>query len=260
MNFDRALPRRSSIIRAVEGAKAPDWLREAAVAVRDDAVRFLVTVVQSTRHPRRFAAAWFAGETRALNPIGHVSTALAVTAAVKAVTAAAIGMDDDSGLWSSLAVATLPYAYYALLGVLCHIVLRLTGPTRPLSASLAIALYVGGGPGLLLAIAIDVDVLLYFVVADHPQLQHAFEDAPSWAVPILFGLVMGMYALFVMALASTLSALHGAGVKRTLAAILVALAVSGLLLGALHAAFPFSLGVPHFLFLLHARSPVALQF
>ncbi|HEX3481051.1 MAG TPA: hypothetical protein VHT91_38810 [Kofleriaceae bacterium] len=243
----------------MEGSNGPDWLREAAAAVRDEAVRFLVTVLQCTRHPRRFAAAWFAGETRAPNPIGYVSTALAVTAAVKSVTGALIGIDDNSGLWSSLAVATLPYAYYALLGVLCHIVLRLTGPTRPLSASLAIALYVGGGPGLLLALAIDIDVLLYFMVTDHPQLQHAFVDAPSWAVPILYGLVMVTSGVFVNALASALSGLH-ASRRRTLVAIVVALVVSGLLLSALHSTFQFSLGVPHFLFQLHGGSPISLQF
>lgn len=68
----------------MDGNKGPEWLREAAVLVRDEAVRFMVTVLQCSRHPRRFAAAWFAGETRAPNPIGYVSTALAVTAAAKA--------------------------------------------------------------------------------------------------------------------------------------------------------------------------------
>jgi hypothetical protein len=243
----------------VDGAKGPDWLREAVVAVRDDAVRFLVTVLQCSRHPRRFAAAWFAGETRALNLIGHVSTALAVTAAVKSVTAALIGIDDHSGLWSSLAVATLPYAYYALLGVLCHIVLRLTGPTRPLSASLAIALYVGGGPGLLLTLALDVDLLLYFLLTGGMPGEHAFMDAPLWALPILFGVVAVMSGVFVSALANALSGLHASRL-RTLVAIVVALVVSGLLLSALHAAFAFSLGVPHFLFRLHGGSPIRLWF
>jgi hypothetical protein len=40
----------------VDDSKGPDWLREAAVAVRDEAVRFLATVLQCCRHPRRFAA------------------------------------------------------------------------------------------------------------------------------------------------------------------------------------------------------------
>lgn len=230
------------------------------MAVRDEAVRYLVTVLQCSRHPRRFAAAWFAGETRAPNPIGYVSTSLAVTAAARSVTAALTGMDDSGGLWSGLAVATLPYAYYALLGVMCHVGLRLGGRTRPLGASLAIALFVGGGPGLMLTLSLDLDLWLYFALTGRMQTLHAFEDAPTWALPILFGLVAGMSALFVIALASALRGLHGAGRLRTLVAIVLGLVVSGFLLSALHAAFSFALGVPHFLFRLHGPSPIALWF
>jgi hypothetical protein len=203
---------------------------------------------------------WFAGETRAPNPIGYVSTALAVTAAAKSLTAAMIGIDDNSGLWSSLAVATLPYAYYAPLGVLCHIGFRLRGATRPLGASLAIALYIGGGPGLLLTLAIEVDMLLYSLLTGATQFQHGFVDAPAWAMPILLGLVAATSGLFVLTLAAALAGLHGASRSRTLLAIVFALVVSGLLLSALHEAFDFSLGVPHFLFRLRRGSPISLWF
>lgn len=253
-------PRTCSIIRAVEGSKGPEWLREAAATVRDEAVRFMVTVLQCSRHPRRFAAAWFAGDTRAPNPIGYVSTALAVTAATKSLTAALLGVDDSTGLWSSLAVATLPYAYYALLGVLSHIVFRLGGTTRPLSASLAIALYVGGGPGLLLTLSLELDMLLYSLLTGRVKFEHGFLDAPPWALPILFGLVMATSALFVLALASALRGLHGGSRLRTFVAIILALVISGLLLSALHAAFHFSLGVPHFLFHLRGGAPMDLWF
>jgi hypothetical protein len=243
----------------VDDSKGPDWWREAAVAVRDEAVRFLATVLQCCRHPRRFAATWFAGETRALNPIGYVSTALAISAAARSVTTALIQLRDDSGLWSSLAVATLPYAYYALLGVLCHIVLRLGGTTRPLSASLAIALYVGGGPGLLLTLSLLLDVLLYAAVTSGARLQHGFVDAPPWAIPILMAPVLGMAALFLMALAAGFRGLHGGSRLRAVAAIVVAIIVAGLLLGALHAVLDFALGVPHFVFYFR-RSPIDIWF
>jgi hypothetical protein len=244
----------------VEASEGPAWLREAAAAVRDEAVRFLVTVLQCSRHPGRFAAAWFAGETRAPNPIGYVSTALAVTAAAKSLTAALIGVDDDSGLWSSLAVATLPYAYYALLGVLCHVGFRLGGTTRPLSASLAIALYVAGGPGLLLTLALDADLLLYFLLTGQSQVLHNFVDTPAWATPILLGLVGATSGFFMLALASALGGLHGASRRRALVALVFALVVSGLLLSALHAVFAFSLGVPHFLFHIRRGWPISLWF
>lgn len=242
----------------MEGNKGPEWLREAAATVRDEAVRFMVTVLQCSRHPRRFAARWFAGDSRAPNPIGYVSTALAVTAAGASVTVALLGGDDNSGLWSSLAVATLPYAYYALLGVLCHIAFRLSGATRPLSSSLAIALYVGGGPGLLLTLSLHFDVLLYTVVTG-ARPQHGIEDAPPWSLPILIAPVLAMSALFLMALASGFRGLHGGSRLRAVAALVVTLLVSGLLMSALHAEFDFSLGVPHFLFHLR-RSPIEIWY
>jgi hypothetical protein len=240
----------------VDGNKGPEWLREAVVAVRDEAVRFLVTVLQCSRHPRRFAAAWFAGETRAPNPIGYVSTSLAVTAAATSATAALVGIDSNSGLWSGLAAATLPYAYYALLGVLCHLALRLSGATRPLSASLAIALYVGGGPGLLLTLSLDLVILLYSVVTGGSPLQHGIMDAPSWAIPILLVPALAAAAWFQLALAAGFRGLHGGSRARALIAMVLAVVVSGLLMSALHTVLRFSLGVPHFLFHLRATPEI----
>jgi hypothetical protein len=223
-------------------------LREAVAVVRDESVRFLVTALQCTRHPRRFAAAWFAGETRALNPVGYVSTALAISTAVRSVTLALLSVSDDGGFWSNVGAATLPYAYYALLGVMCHVVLRQRKTARPLRASMAIALYIGGGPGLLLSLAVYLDLWLYYAVTGMLPGGQGFMGAPGWAKPILLALVLGAAALFLMALASGFRALHAASRVRAIVAILVALAGSAVLLGALHEAFTFTLGVPHFVF------------
>lgn len=229
----------------VDSNRGPDWLREAGAAIWEESVRFLVTVLQCTRHPRRFAAAWFAGETRALNPIGYVSTALAISAAVRSVTMALLSISDDSGFWSNVGAATLPYAYYALLGVLCHVVLRRRETARPLRASMAIALYIGGGPGLLLSLAMWLCVWLYFAVTGtFPG--HGILGAPGWAIPILLTPVTAASGLFLTAMAGGFRGLHAASRARALVALLVALAGSALLLGALHAVFDFTLGVPHF--------------
>lgn len=230
----------------MDGSNGPDWLREAADAIRDEAVRFLVTVLQCTRHPRRFAAAWFAGETRAPNPIGYVSTALAITAATNSATVALVGINDDAGLWSSLASATLPYAYYALLGVLCHVVARTRATARPLSASLAIALFIGGGPGLLFTLSTYLDVLLYAALIGHAPPPEILAGAPPWIAPILLVPPMAMAGLFLLTLASAFRGLHGGSRARALAAILFALVASGLLFSALHAVVSFGFGVPHF--------------
>ncbi len=143
--------------------------------------------------------------------------------------------------------------------MLCHIAFRLGGTTRPLSASLAIALYVGGGPGLLLTLSLHLDVLLYTVVTGGARPQHGILDAPPWSLPLLMAPVLTMSALFLMALASGFRGLHGGSRLRAVAAIIITLMVSGLLMSALHAVFAFSLGVPHFLFFLRG-SPIDIRF
>jgi hypothetical protein len=233
--------------RCVDSDRGPDWLREAVVAVRDESVRFLVTVLQCTRHPRRFAAAWFAGETPALNPIGYVSTALAISTAVRSVTLALLPLSDDGdGFWSNVGAATLPYAYYALLGVLCHVVLRQRKTARPLRASMGIALYVGGGPGLLLSLTWYLDVWLYFALTRMTPGRNGFTGAPGWAQAILGGLVLGASAHFLMTLAGAFRGLHAVSRVRAIVAIVVALAASAVLLGVLRAVVDFTLGVPYF--------------
>lgn len=235
----------------MDDSKGPDWLREAVATVRDEAGRFLITALQCIRRPGQFAAAWFAGTTRAPNPFGYVSTALAVTAAASSLTNAVVGIENDGGLWASLATATLPYAYYALLGILCHVVMRLGGTTRPLRASLAVALYVGGGPGLLLTLAFELDMLLYAALAGNTRMADNFEGAPAWVVLILVGLAVCAAVLFQVALVSGLRGLHGGSRRRALAAMVFATLASGLLLTTLRDAFAFHLGVPYFTVVLH---------
>ena len=218
-------------------------MREAAAAVRHDIVRFAATVWQFSRHPRRFGAAWFAGQTQALNPIGYLSTSLAVSAAVSALVSALRGAS-DGGLWGSLANATLPYTYYVVVGVVCHGVLRLGGSPRPLRASVAIALFAGGGPGLVLTLAIYATMGLHFALAGsfHGAV---LSDVPPWSAPIFLVLVYVPLMLLLATLASGLRGLHDATRLRAFVAIVVALVITAAIFGVLHAMFDLAFNVPH---------------
>src|SRR5262249_41839638 len=106
---------------------------------------------------------------------------------------------------------------------------------RPLRASLAISLYVGGGPGLLLSLAMYLDLWLYFAVTGmSPGRNGLMGGVPGWTKPILLATVFGASGLFLTALASAFRGLHAASRVRAIVAILVALAGSAVLLGALH--------------------------
>jgi hypothetical protein len=223
----------------------PDWVREAAAAVRGESVRFVRTAVYFSVHPRRFATAWYDGTTEALNPVGFLSTSLAISTAVVTVSAWLLDRKDDGGFWSNLGDATLPYIYYVLLGILSHVVLRLCGSTRPLRASVAIALFAGGGPGLVLRFILYCQVWIHIALVGsfHGQL---LPGLPGWYVPISQVLFYGSAAYFLLALAAGLRGLHAVSRGRTAGALVVALVSSGLALGVLHDVIVFSFNVPHF--------------
>jgi len=223
----------------------PDWVREAVVAVRDEVVRFGATALHFTLHPQRFAASWYEGKTEALNPAAFLSTSLGVRAAVLVVSAWIRGLHgDDDSFWSTLGEATLPYVYYMVLGVLCHPVLRLCGSKRPLRASVAVALFAGGGPGLLLSFSIYLQVWIHIALVGsfHGEL---LSGLPDWYVPIFEVLVDAPFAAYVLVLAGGVRGLHAARQWQVAIAVAMSLLTSAILLGVLHDAVNFHLSAPH---------------
>src|SRR5207248_2995049 len=98
------------------------------------------------KRPQRFSADWYSGRQRALNPLGFVATALAVSGFVGLVIPDPT-RNVQQTLLTELAQASLPYVYYASVGIVSHPLLRLFGSQRALSASIGVALFTGGGPG-----------------------------------------------------------------------------------------------------------------
>jgi len=233
-------------------AVGPDWVRETARVTRDEIRRFLGTAAGFMLRPARFGAAWMAGESDALNPLGFVATALAVSGAAAAVLAPD---HNEGGLALLVAHAILPYVYYAALGALCHPVLRTFGSTRPVRASVAVGLYAGGGPGLLmLLVSYTCEALRarLFGLHDGPILR----GAPLWAEIVFSVLVVGTTLWFLVALVGGQRGVHAISRARARAAVAFAVVASAVVLGFAHRYVPFSMGAPHFALSFYKHLPV----
>src|SRR2546423_2013586 len=59
--------------------EARNWLAHGLRHIAEQFALFVRTAVEITRHPRRFAASWAAGEFRAFNPLAFLATAGGIT-------------------------------------------------------------------------------------------------------------------------------------------------------------------------------------
>jgi hypothetical protein len=221
-------------------ADGPDWLRETFVSTRDELRRFAHTAWGATRRPRRFAAAWAVGRELALNPLGFVATAIGISTAASALLPAA----GPLSLWERVAQAILPYVYYVAVGVVCHPLLRIGGSQRRLRASLAVALFASGGPGLLASLAALACIALRLTLFG--PFKTLLVGIPSWAAITFALLLYPSYLYFLSALVLGLAGLHGVGLLRATFAVLVSLAITGLCFGIAHRFVPFPVGTLHF--------------
>jgi len=207
----------------------PDWVRETIVATREDLRRYVATAIGFTLRPRRFAERWIGGELSAQHPLGVLANALAISGALGVL----LGVHVD-GLGAQLAQWALPYLYYVGLGVLAHAMLRVTGPTRRLRASIAIALYTGGGPGLL-------GLLVMWAIGGTVMALHGAGGGLHGIGVLIVIVMLAPYVFVLTTLARGLGGAHGAGPVRTTLALLFALLVSAIVFGTVSNDFP----VPH---------------
>ena len=204
----------------------PDWVREALRQARDEVRSFLRTAWEFSVRPVTFARQWLSGERHALNPLGFLATAFAVVTAVDALALHVThGSEEQASLTTQALASLLPFAYYLLLGVLQHGVLRLFGSRRPLRDSCAMALYAGGGPATAVHILMRlIGVARELTGAGTSSLGHALVVAG----------VVGSFTLFCTNMGFALGALHHAfGIRfhHVVLANVVALVVSGLAFG-----------------------------
>lgn len=205
--------------------ESPDWVRDALAQFAGEVKLFARTALAVTLHPGRFAAEWAAGERRALNPLGFLATAFAVLGPTFAAVTTLIGKQERSSLWLDALGALAPFVYYFLFGALQHGCLRALGSRRRLRESCAMALYAGGGPGLLAQLMVIVLVLVMhfrFGVTDTLELPRA--------VRLLFTIfALAPFLLFYVTLGVALAGLHRARVWKIAAANFFALAVCAFL-------------------------------
>jgi hypothetical protein len=231
-------------------AEGQPWIREAIALGREEVTRFIGTMVGFMRRPGRFSADWYAGRQRALNPLGFVASALAISGFVGLLTPDN-GADDKSTLLTELAAASLPYVYYAAVGIVSHPLLRLFGSQRRLSASIGVALFAGGGPGLIATLSTELAYSLRtWIFGYRPQM---FRGLPLWAAVVVELLVCVPLVSFFVTLMLAMAGLHALPRWRAVAAVTLSLLILAVGLGGLHHYVRFGIGVPHVTLWWHGR-------
>jgi hypothetical protein len=149
----------------------PPWLRDAARAVGRELAAFAATLWAIVSSPARFADDWAAGRRRALNPLAFMLNALAVIGPWRALWARLVDPNPPTTpLWFEAAKPILPVVMNVTVTALFHLLLRPLGARRPLRSSLAMALYVSGGPLAILNFLVAPLVLYGYLHRDNPAI------------------------------------------------------------------------------------------
>lgn len=129
------------------GEPDPSWPRDAAAAVGHEIASYVRTVAAIARHPARFAADWSDGRLSALNPLAFLLNALAVLGPWRALWARFLDPNPPTTpLWFELSKPAFPVVLNTVMTSVAHVIIRAFGGRRPLRSTVAITLYVSGGP------------------------------------------------------------------------------------------------------------------
>src|SRR5438067_6518133 len=181
-------------------AEPPEWIRDAVGRSAAEVRSFVRTGALFTARPGKFAREWAEGRLRALNPLGVLATGAAVLAVARALLDWVVSRSaPEGGVWKQLADAVAPFIHYAVLGLLCHAVLRVLGSRRKLSDSLAISLFAGGGPGVLTPIVVYLSGAVLWMASGRPDViaSGLLGSLPHGAARVLLWVSLAGYALFL---------------------------------------------------------------
>ena len=130
--------------------------------------------------------------------------------------------------------AGAPFLHYALLGLGCHLVLRLFGSQRHLRDSVALALFAGAGPAALVNLLIDAFGALLYLQAGRPPLLRGglFATLHGPLRDLLVRFSAAGFVTFLVTFGLALAALHQRKAATALA-LLVTLVAAGVLFGLL---------------------------
>ena len=208
------------------------WIGDAAQRSWDEARAFVATGLRFTFQPARFGRAWIDGRSDAPNPLGVLATGAATLAASRAALDVVLGRAAQAqGLWQTLLEAVAPFAHYLALATVAHLILALLVRGRQrYTDSVAMALYAGGGPGVLAPIVVYVvGAALWFASGRPAVIQHGLLGSlPFPAAHALLWVSYAGYALFLWTLLLALQAVHRAALWQAALALALAVFILGL--------------------------------
>jgi Yip1 domain len=215
---------------ASEPVPDPQWIRDAARAIRHEVGSFLATLWLITTSPARFTAEWSSGQRTALNPFAFMLNAIAVTGPWHVLWNRILDPSQPTvPVWFELGVLPVfPIVTKVMIAAAIHGAVRLFGGRRPLRSSMAIAIYVSSGPVAMLS----------FVIT--PLEVYARTYPPDSLVSLGYTMVVSLTILpvYLIYLASAEAALHRLSRKRVVLAVLLAITVSSVPFVAITQAFP----------------------
>ncbi|MFO0584668.1 MAG: hypothetical protein U0229_20545 [Anaeromyxobacter sp.] len=211
----------------------PDWITGAARAFARELRAYAGAAAGALVRPRTFGRAWAEGRSAELNPFGFLATSAAILSGAQAIA----GMQGPPHLAGQVLAALVPYVHWALLGSVAHLVLRAFGSGQPYRASLAMALYVGGGPGLLLTLLTYAVSFGLVAATGAASVDAAFAAHPRLSTVLFYGLVGAQVTYLALALAGA----HRARPRLAVAGVLLALVETAVVYGV--ARPPGSVGV-----------------
>jgi hypothetical protein len=207
------------------------WLADSLRLTWREIRSFAATAAAATVRPARFAGQWVHGERPAMNPLGYFATSAAIVAVYRKIAFAVVGTETDEGLGAEILDAVGPYLHYVALGLLSHAVLRLRGSRRTLRGTLALSLYVGGGPGALVTV-LNISMFVFTNLV-WGKSNFAASEVLSPSVMTLAVLVFATRLGFMVIFVRALSGFHAARTGWTLLAFLLALTSTALAFGLL---------------------------
>jgi hypothetical protein len=207
---------------------SPDWIADGLKQVRDELTLFAKTVWAFTASPAISARGWADGSLRLLNPLGFIATSFGVVGVVMTTLLRLLHMESDAT--TSLAVDILkwigPYIYYVALGMVAHGVLRLWSGGGQLRGTLAIALYAGGGPAMVIDVFVRILALLWQI-----RLKSKLDDSSTFGTMV----VMASFSAFCFSFSSGLRALNERlRLWHIWCANLLAMLATGIIFGVFH--------------------------
>ncbi len=114
-----------------------------------------------------------------------------------------------------------PYLHYLSLGAVTHVCLRVAGSKRPLRTSMA--LYAGGGPGLMVSVLL---VLIVFVLhAQYGALNVLAPEVPRGLARAGLLVFVTLYLWFLWTMAAAFAGAHACRLWKAVLAVTVATVV-----------------------------------